>query len=568
MGAGSDPDLSRTLERYRSRRETTGLRDAQYTSWALKRWTSWSKQCASSRARGAELCVAWRRRRRLAAAFHRCAQQVGRREIVRAALSDLLCRRVRRVLQLTVRQWRCGILTSKCDRATELQDWQIWAHLEAYRRRRVASGVRYILYRMRSRYLRASLSTWRGGVVRHRRFRLLFAIATRGTTHRVLCQTFATWVVLTFTNMRSSQRIATCNAIAAHIRRRMMDDAAWWLREWRRGLDMRQRATRVLATQLSRIQRRGKSGVFEAWAKFTATTKKRTVVCRCALLRLQHGCIAGALAGWRENARENQRKRSVVRRAALRLIQKNLSMAFAAWADFVLRLRKISKGMAVVIGRILGRSLSKALTAWVAMVSEAVRQRVICKRALGRVINQTASRALEGWRERASAQLRRRQLCARAMGRMQNKLLVSMYTRWAALTQESAAAEMEAQRAAATVDVAVLQSLVTEYDQQKQLWGERLHGLGHELDQARQLVAQQREQLEQMATEKAKLESELQRTNDATTLCEGLMAQLMDGNQRLRREKKSLELAIDHKVSNGDISSDSLSEKSAVSPVP
>ena len=218
--------------------------------------------------------------------------------------------------------------------------------------------------------------------------------------------------------------------------------------------------------------------------------------------------------------------------------------------------------MAGVIGRIQGRVVSKALTAWVATVTDAVRRRVACKRALGRLISQASSRALSGWQERTSEHRRQRQLCARALCRLQNKVLASVHTRWAAFARESGALQMEAQRAAATVDVAVLESLVAEYDQQKQLWGKRLQELGQELAETQQLVALQHAQAEQMATEKAKLESELQRTNDATTLCEGLMAQLMDGNQRLRREKKSLEeLAIDGRVDRGDFDTDSVSSR-------
>ena len=561
VAAGSDPELSRTVERYRQRRKA-GAGYAQYTRWSFQRWTNWANQSTNARARGAELCKAWQRRRRLAAAFRRCAQQVGRRESLRMALGKLLCRRVRGVLHLTVRQWRCGILATKCERATELQDWQIWAHLEAYRRRRVSSGVRYILYRMRARYLAAGLCMWRSRVVRRRRSCLLLAVATRGRTRRALHQFFANWMASNFADARASQHSAVDEAVAAQLRQGMQDDAGWWLRVWRRGIDMRHRAKRVLMTRLARIQRRELSGVFGGWAWHTVGSRKREVACRRVLLRLQHGCIAGAMAGWRERAHQSHRQRSMVRRATSRMFQRIVTLAYAAWAGFLCRRRQLRCTMAGVIGRIQGRVVSKALTAWVATVTDAVRRRVACKRALGRLISQASSRALSGWQERTSEHRRQRQLCARALCRLQNKVLASVHTRWAAFARESGALQMEAQRAAATVDVAVLESLVAEYDQQKQLWGKRLQELGQELAETQQLVALQHAQAEQMATEKAKLESELQRTNDATTLCEGLMAQLMDGNQRLRREKKSLEeLAIDGRVDKGDFDTDSVSSR-------
>ena len=154
-----------------------------------------------------------------------------------------------------------------------------------------------------------------------------------------------------------------------------------------------------------------------------------------------------------------------------------------------------------------------------------------------RLVSMSLAMAFSGWAKFTAEGIRARDTGRRAAHHMRNRHLAAAFGTWVAQFKE---ANSET-RNAMVVEVAVLEELVTEYDQQKVLWAQKVQSLSDEQYQIKQAMQQQTQVMQEQAeSESASLRAELAEARQAVSLCEGLMAQLMDSNERLRREKESL----------------------------
>ena len=171
---------------------------------------------------------------------------------------------------------------------------------------------------------------------------------------------------------------------------------------------------------------------------------------------------------------------------------------------------------------------------------------------------------------------RTRKVCMRAALRLQQRYYGDYFGLWARQTADRKAA---ASREANSVDVGVFDGVMQEYEQKKLEWEQRWQQMQAELADSKGTVQSLRQQLEQSRARTAAeveqaaggtreaLAAERQRnsqlektvaglraaverlTKESTdhayiqTVCEDTLVQLMDSNERLRREKQAWETA-------------------------
>jgi uncharacterized protein YidB (DUF937 family) len=221
-----------------------------------------------------------------------------------------------------------------------------------------------------------------------------------------------------------------------------------------------------------------------------------------------------------------------------------VASAFEGWCDNMLELRRQRTLCGHVVRRLRDALVASAFEGWCDNMLELRRQRTLCGHVVRRLRDALVASAFEGWYDKSRKQARQRRFCRGLLLRMQSALLGSAFNQWLSTMN----ATIEARRAAATVDVTVLEDLVSEYEQQKTLWSERLRTVTAELSEMSKTIAQQAAELGALRTKNSKLDGELQQMHKQTTdssylnaVCENLITELTDGNQRLRREKGALE---------------------------
>eukprot|EP01043_Picozoa_sp_COSAG02_P015935 COSAG02_NODE_690_length_18450_cov_6.643017_7_plen_244_part_00 len=215
-----------------------------------------------------------------------------------------------------------------------------------------------------------------------------------------------------------------------------------------------------------------------------------------------------------------------------------------------------------------------------------------------RLQNRGIACAFESWWVTTVETRKHRSLCRLVLNRVYRRCTVIAFEHWAeivaakaSIAAESARQAAEQARAKSTVDAKVLDSVVKEYDAAKVEWEQRWEEMSGELTETKNAVRTLRQQLEQtrarstvaikqasmrraeeVAAEQAKYEgaleverqknsqladtimalrAEMERmTSESAThvyiqsVCEDTLVQLMDGNERLRREKLALESTL------------------------
>eukprot|EP01047_Picozoa_sp_COSAG01_P063868 COSAG01_NODE_8353_length_2819_cov_2.901471_1_plen_564_part_00 len=537
--AAAELELSRTVERMRHRRAAQ-RRDPSRIRTGYTCWKRWTQQAMVVGRRHAAMFAAWRRHQRLAWTLGRWGVQLERRLALREALSGLLCRRVRRAFLTAWRRWRVGILIDARDRAVDLHQWHLWAHLEVYRRRRVALGVRHILYRMRGRYLRTTLRTWLARVISRRRTSCLVALTARNQSWRRMRRALVCWAGRRVVGAKSRHRDDLHRLALERLRWQAVSEAGHWLRAWRRGLQERQRWARLAALLQRRWGQRLSCHTFVTWSRHARMMRLQGVSIWRAIARMRTREVGACLDHWARKIHQRQRQRY----ALGRMQHRACARIFNAWMQNMLELRRQRTLCGHVVRRLRDALVASAFEGWCDNMLELRRQRTLCGHVVRRLRDALVASAFEGWYDKSRKQARQRRFCRGLLLRMQSALLGSAFNQWLSTMN----ATIEARRAAATVDVTVLEDLVSEYEQQKRLWSERLRTVTAELSEMSKTIAQQAAELGALRAKNSKLDGELQQMHKQSTdssylnaVCENLITELTDGNQRLRREKGALE---------------------------
>eukprot|EP01043_Picozoa_sp_COSAG02_P042381 COSAG02_NODE_3600_length_6506_cov_24.718433_4_plen_789_part_01 len=379
----------------------------------LRIWRQKSRAAALARNRSARLLVGWRRRRQVAHKFGWWSAQIGRRADVRERLATLLCRRVRSTLAAALEQWQHGVAASRRVKESELQRWREWAHVESYQRRRVSSGVRHLLHRMRTRYLRASFEVWYARGERNRRLEGLLTL-TLGARQPVDLQRDA------FRDWRCSMRW-TCRSA------------------WREDPTVRrQRVAFELAAERlrGRLGKRSLSKVLSSWREIARHKERVSVLLQNAMARWNIGSIRGAFAVWRRllDRRDKEDRLSAMQRLAVAHMNfrgmMNLGDCIRRWQRTVARRRRCRGVLSKCLLRMQHSLLSYALDGWCARVHSKKERKRRGTRAVARMLNMHVSGVFVQWRDTTKLVRTRRDIGQRAVKILQNNFVYTALSVW------------------------------------------------------------------------------------------------------------------------------------------
>eukprot|EP01043_Picozoa_sp_COSAG02_P061984 COSAG02_NODE_8444_length_2569_cov_1.425506_1_plen_548_part_10 len=395
----------------------------------LRIWREKSRAAAMARNHSARLLVGWRRHRQVAHRFGWWAAQIGRRANLRDRLAMLLCRRVRSTLAAALEQWQHGAAASRRVKESELQRWREWAHVESYQRRRVSTGVRHLLHRMRTRYLRASFEAWYARGERHRRLEGLLTLSLGAQPVELQRDAFRDW--------RCSIRW-TCRSV------------------WREDPTVQQQrvAFELAAERLrGRLGKRSVSKVLSSWREIAKYKGRVSVLLQNAMARWNIGSIRGTFAVWKHllDRRDKENRLSTMQRLAVANMNfrgmMSLGDCLRRWQRTVARRRRSRGVLSNCLLRMHHSLLSYALDGWCASVHSKKERKRRGARAVARMLNIHVSGAFAQWRDTTKLVRTRSEIGKRAVKRLQNNFVYIALSVWHDVVKQQKARRDVAQRA-------------------------------------------------------------------------------------------------------------------------
>ena len=451
----------------------------------LRIWRQQSHAAAHAQQRSGRLLVGWRRHRAVAHGFGWWATQVGRRAGLREGLAVLLCRRVHGALAVALAQWQHGVAASRHAKENELQRWREWAHVESYQRRCVASGVRHLLYRMRTRYLRASFEEWSTRGERNRRLDTLLALGVGEQPLDLQRAAFRDWRCgmrwkcvsgwredpamqrqqAAFTlaaerlcgrlSKRGLGRVLSNWRVTAREQARvallLQNAMARWnigslrgaFATWKAILSHRDKEDRFSAMQrlaVAKMNFRGMMSLADcvrSWRQEVVRQRRgRQVVSNC-LLRMQHSMIMSAVGGWRDAVQSSKERKVRSSRAITRMLNATMANALYGWRDAIQSRneRKIRGGRAIT--RMLNAIVAGAFSAWRDEVQSGKERKIRGARAITRMLNAIVTGAFSAWRDEVQSGKERKVRGGRAITRMLNAIVAGAFSAWRECVKES-----------------------------------------------------------------------------------------------------------------------------------
>lgn len=406
----------------------------------LRIWRQKSRAAVLARNRSARLLVGWRRHRQVANRFGWWAAQIGRHADLRERLAVLLCRRVRSTLTAALEQWQHGAAASRRVKESELQRWREWAHVESYQRRRISSGVRHLLHRMRTRYLRASFEAWGVRGERKRRLAGLLTLSLGAQPVELQRDAFRDWRCSMRWTCRSEWRedpaVQRMQRLAlAKMNFRGMSTLKDCLRLWQQTVARRRRSRGVLSNCLLRMQHSLLSCALNGWCANVQSKKERKHRATRAVARMLNAHVAGAFAQWRDTTKLVKSRRDVAQRAVKRLQDNFLFSSLNRWCDVVKRQKALRTIGQRAAKRLKNSSLFAALDTWQKTVRSVKQRRVVGSRAVAKMLHALLASALLTWQQHVQRLKLHRKICTRALQRLFRVMLASAFWGW----QESAA---------------------------------------------------------------------------------------------------------------------------------
>ena len=421
--------------------------------------------------------------------------QVGRHADLRDGLAVLLCRRVHSALGVALEQWRQGAEASRRAKESELQRWREWAHVESYQRRRVASGVRHLLHRMRTRYLRASFETWCARGERNRRLESLLALGVGAQPLEMQRAAFRDWrcsmrwkccsewredpalkrqqaafelaaerLSSRLCNRGLSRVLLTWHATvreAARVAQLLQNIMARWnmgsvrgaFAVWKQLLNRRDKEDRSSAMQRLAVAKMNFRGMLSLgdclrqWQRAVARQRRGRGVLSNCLVRMQHRLLSYAMNGWHDGIQSRKERKVRGSRAVARMLNAHMSGTFDAWRDTVKRgkARRVIGEKAVQ--RLLNNCLFAAFGAWHDTVKGDKARRAIGEKAVQRLLNNCLFAAFDAWSYTVKRDKARRDIGQRAVKRLQNNILYAVLDMWHKRAREQKARHTIGQRA-------------------------------------------------------------------------------------------------------------------------